>query len=122
MAKVRPNNLLQPVRSQSPQHRRTVLQPKSRFPPSQVCGGTGFSFPLVGILIPRTDAVLAVKLVLNELGITPHQSILDFQTESITHRTFCKALERLTGSDLGLRTAGQIYERQQARERIWADH
>jgi hypothetical protein len=81
-----------------------------------------FLFPVVGMLIPRTDAILALKLVLKELGITPDQSTLDFQTESITQGTFCKALERLTGSELGLRRASQIYERQQARERIWADH
>ena len=41
---------------------------------------------------------------------------------NVAKTTFSKVLEHLSGSDLGWRTMVQIYEREQARERLWADH
>ena len=75
-----------------------------------------------GALISKADATLAVRMVLNELRITVDEHGLDFQTEQVAKSSFCQVLEKLTGSDLGWRTMTQIYERAQARERIWADH
>jgi hypothetical protein len=79
-----------------------------------------FIFP--GALIPKADAVLALKLVLGELRIPVDPRLLDFQTDEIVQSVFCKGLEQFTGSDLGWRQLCQIYERAQARERLWADH
>ena len=79
-----------------------------------------FIFP--GALIPKADATLAVRLIFGELRITVDERLLDFQTEQVAKSSFCQVLEKLTGSDLGWRTMTQIYERAQARERIWADH
>jgi hypothetical protein len=74
-------------------------------------------------LIPKADALVALKLILSELRITVDERALDFQTDQIVQSTFCKALEQLSGgSDLGWRQLLQVYEREQAREGIWADH
>jgi hypothetical protein len=75
-----------------------------------------------GGLIPKVEAILAVRLILGELQIAVDERLLDFGTEQVAKSTFCQVLEKLTGSDLGWRTMTQIYERAQARERIWADH
>jgi hypothetical protein len=75
-----------------------------------------------GGLIPKADATQALRLILGELQIAVDERLLDFQTEQVAKSTFCQLLERLTGSDLGWRQLCQIYERQQARERLWADH
>jgi hypothetical protein len=73
-----------------------------------------------GAVIPKVEAILAVRLILDQLRITVDERALDFQTEQVAKSTFCQALEKLTGSDLGWRTMAQIYERAQARERLWA--
>jgi hypothetical protein len=75
-----------------------------------------------GGLIPKADASLALRLVLGELRIPFDERALDFQTEQVAKSTFCQVLEKLTGSDLGWRQLCQIYEREQARERLWVDH
>jgi hypothetical protein len=75
-----------------------------------------------GAVVPKTEAILAVRMILNELRITVDERLLDFQTEQVAKSTFCQVLEKLTDSDLGWRTMTQIYERQQAQERLWADH
>jgi hypothetical protein len=69
-----------------------------------------FIFP--GALIPKADATLAVRMILNELRITLDERVLDFKTDQIVQTTFCEALEKLTDSDLGWRTITQIYERE----------
>jgi hypothetical protein len=81
-----------------------------------------FVFPVLGRLIPKADATQALKLVLAELRIPADERLLDFATEQVAQSVFCKMLEKLTGSDLGWRQLCQIYERQQARERLWSDH
>jgi hypothetical protein len=81
-----------------------------------------FSVPVLGALIPKADATEALWLILNELRIPINERALDFQTDNVTQALFRKALEQLTGSDLGFRQLCQIYERQKARERLWADH
>ena len=73
-------------------------------------------------MIPKAEATLAVRMILSELRITVDERALDFGTDNVVKSTFSKVLEQLSGSDLGWRTMVQIYERQQARERIWADH
>jgi hypothetical protein len=73
-------------------------------------------------VIPKVEATLAVRMILNELRIAVDERALDFGTDNVVKSAFCKVLEQLTGSDLGWRTMVQIYERQQARERLWADH
>jgi hypothetical protein len=80
--------------------------------------------PLIfgGAVIPKAEATLAVRMILSELRITVDERALDFGTDNVVKSTFSKVLEQLSGSDLGWRTMVQIYERQQARERIWADH
>jgi hypothetical protein len=75
-----------------------------------------------GAVIPKAEATLAVRMILNELRITVDECALDFGTENVVKSTFSKVLEQLSGSDLGFRTMVGIYEREQARERIWADH
>jgi transposase len=75
-----------------------------------------------GAVIPKVEATLAVRMILNELRITVDERGLDFGTDNVAKSVFSKVLEQLSGSDLGWRTMVQIYERQQARERIWADH
>jgi hypothetical protein len=76
-----------------------------------------------GAVIPKAEATLAVRMILNELRITVDERALDFGTDNVGKSTFSKVLEQLSGgSDLGFRTMVQIYERAQARERIWADH
>jgi hypothetical protein len=75
-----------------------------------------------GALIPKADASEALRLILTELRISLDERTLDFGTDNVVKSTFCKVLEQLSGSDLGWRTMVQIYERQQARERLWADH
>jgi hypothetical protein len=79
-----------------------------------------FLFP--GALIPKLEATEALRIILAELRIAADEQALDFATPNVVQSTFCQMLERLTGGDLGWRTAIQIYERAQARERIWADH
>jgi transposase len=81
-----------------------------------------FVFPVLGRLIQKADAVQALKLVLAELCIEVDDRLVDFAADSVAQSVFCQMLEKLTGSDLGWRQLWQIYERQQARERIWADH
>jgi hypothetical protein len=78
-----------------------------------------FIFP--GALIPKADATLALRLILSQLRISVDERALDFQTDQIVRSTFCQMLEKLTGSDLGWRTMIQLYERAQARERLWSD-
>jgi hypothetical protein len=80
------------------------------------------AFVFGGALISKADATLAVRVILNELRIPIDERALDFGTEQVAKSTYCQTLEKLTGSDLGWRTMIQIYEREQARERIWADH
>jgi transposase len=75
-----------------------------------------------GAVIPKAEAILAVRMILNELRMTVDERALDFGTDNVAKSVFSKVLEQLSGSDLGWRTMVQIYERQQARERIWADH
>ena len=76
-----------------------------------------------GAVIPKAEATLAVRIILNELRIRVDEAVLDFGTDNVAKSTFSKVLEQLSdGSDLGFRTMVQIYERQQARERIRADH
>jgi hypothetical protein len=75
-----------------------------------------------GAVIPKAEAILAVRMILNELRITADERALDFGTDNVVKSTFSKVLEQLSGSDLGWRTMVQIYEREQARERICADY
>jgi hypothetical protein len=75
-----------------------------------------------GAVIPKAEAILAVRMILNELRITVDERALDFGTDNVVKSVFSKVLEQLSGSDLGWRTMVQIYERQKARERLWADH
>jgi hypothetical protein len=79
-------------------------------------------FVFGGGLIPKGDVILALRMILGELRIPIDERALDFGTEQVAKSTFCQVLEKLTGGDLGWRTMGQIYERAQARERLWADH
>jgi hypothetical protein len=72
--------------------------------------------------ISLDDAVLALQLILGELGISVHEQVLSFQDDVVSPATFTSTLEGVTGSDLGWRTLTQVYERAQARERLWADH
>jgi hypothetical protein len=65
-----------------------------------------------GAVIPKAEAILALRMILGELRITVDERVLDFQTDQIVQTTFCKALEKLTGSDLGWCTMTQIYERE----------
>jgi hypothetical protein len=81
-----------------------------------------FVFPVLGGLIQKADAVQALKLVLAELRIEVDDRLVDFAADSVAQSVFSQMLEKLTGSDLGWRQLCQIYERQQARERLWADH
>jgi hypothetical protein len=60
-------------------------------------------------------------LILRELRISADEGSLDFPTDNLVQATFCEALEKLTGGDLGWRTMTQIYERQLERERRWPD-
>jgi hypothetical protein len=69
-----------------------------------------FVFPVA--LIPKADAVVALKLILSELRTPVDERVLDFQTDQIVQTTFCEALEKLTDSDLGWRMMTQIYERE----------
>jgi hypothetical protein len=97
--------------------------PESSAPPQKPSSWwTQFVRPVLGRLIPKADAAQALKLVLAELRIQADPRLLDFQTDQIAQSVFCKALEQFTGSDLGWRQLCQIYEREQARERLWADH
>ena len=75
-----------------------------------------------GAVIPKAEATLAVRIILNELRITVDERALDFGTDNVVKSAFSKVLEQLSSSDLGWRTMVQIYERQQVRERIWTDH
>ena len=79
-------------------------------------------FVLQGKLIPKADATEALRLVLAELRMSVEVRALEFPTDNVVQTSFCRALEKVTGSDLGWRTMIQIYERQRIRERIWADH
>ena len=79
-----------------------------------------FVYPVLGKPCNRSDAVQALKLVLAELRIAADDRLLNFQTDLIAQSVFCQTLAKLTGSDLGWRTLLQIYERQQARERLRA--
>jgi len=63
-------------------------------------------------VIPKAEAALALQLILSQLRIQVDDRALDFKTGRIDQTTFCEALERLTGSDLGWRTMTQIYERE----------
>jgi hypothetical protein len=69
-----------------------------------------FIFP--GALIPKADATLALQLILSQLRIPVDERALDLKTDQIVQTTFCEALEKLAGSDLGWRTMTQIYERE----------
>jgi len=69
-------------------------------------------------VIPKAEATLALRLVLNELRISVDERTLDFKTDQVMQSTFCEASEKLTDSDLGWRTMTQIYERELRR----ADH
>jgi transposase len=75
-----------------------------------------------GAVIPKAEATLAVRIILNELRITVDERALDFGTDNVVKSAFSKVLEQLSGSDLGWRTMVQIYERQQVRERLRAHH
>jgi hypothetical protein len=76
-----------------------------------------------GALIPKAEASLALRIILGELRIpVTDERALDFGNAQVSKSSFCQLLERLSGSDLGWRTMIQIYERTQARERLWADH
>jgi hypothetical protein len=75
-----------------------------------------------GAVIPKAEATLAVRMILNELQISVDERALDFGTDNVVKSTFSKVLEQLSGSDLGWRTMIQIYEREQARERERANH
>jgi hypothetical protein len=46
------------------------------------------------------------------LRITVDERALDSRTDQVVQSTFCEALEKLTGSDLGWRAMTQIYERE----------
>jgi hypothetical protein len=65
--------------------------------------------------IPRDDAVLALQLILGELGISVDEQVLSFQDDVVSPATFASTLEGVTGSDLGWRTLVQIYEREEQR-------
>lgn len=78
-----------------------------------------FIFP--GAQIPKADASEAVRLILAQLKIVADERVLDFKTDYLTQASFCKALEKLTGSDLGWRALIGMYERAEARARLWAD-
>jgi hypothetical protein len=69
-------------------------------------------FVFQGALIPKGDAILALRLILSQLRIPIDERVLDFKTDQIVQTTFCEALEKLTDSDLGWRTMTQIYERE----------
>jgi hypothetical protein len=71
-----------------------------------------FLFPVLGVLIHKAEATKALRLVLSELRIAVEERILSFQSDHVTQTTFCEALEKLTGGDLGWRTMVQIYERE----------
>jgi hypothetical protein len=75
-----------------------------------------FIFP--GTLIPKADAILALRLLLAELGLTVDEHSLDFESDYVHHTGFYEVLEELSKSDLGWRTMVQIYERELQRERI----
>jgi hypothetical protein len=47
-----------------------------------------------------------------QLRIQVDERVLDFQTERIVQTTYCQALEKLTGSDLGWGAMTRIYERE----------
>jgi hypothetical protein len=47
---------------------------------------------------------------------------LEFPTDNVVQASFCRALEKVTGSDLGWRTFVGIHERQRMRERLRTDH
>jgi hypothetical protein len=100
-----------------PQDGAPVQEP---FPDKPSSWWRRFLFP--GVLIPKLEATEALRIVLAELRIVADEQVLDFATPNVVQSTFCQMLERLTGGDLGWRTAIQIYERAQARERLWADH
>jgi hypothetical protein len=75
-----------------------------------------FLYP--GRLISKSDATLALRMILSELSIPlpADERLLDFPTPSVVQATFCGTLAKLTGSDLGWRTAIQLYERELQRE------
>jgi len=73
---------------------------------------------LPGALIPITDTILALRLILDQLRIPVDERALDFKADQIVQPTFCEALEKLTDSDLGWRTMAELYERELRR----ADH
>jgi hypothetical protein len=75
-----------------------------------------------GRLIPKTDATEALQLVLAELQMSVDVRALEFPTDNVVQTSFCRALEKVTGSDLGWRTLVGIYERQRIRERLRTDH
>src|SRR5215470_17429913 len=95
--------------------RRPVFQPPLHRHRSQLPGG-GSIFP--DALIPKADAILALRLILNHLRIPVDERDPDFKTNRIVQTTFCEALEKLTDSDLGWRVLTEIYERELQR----ADH
>ena len=86
--------------------------------PSQKPASWWRQFVFPGAVIPKADATLALRLILGELRIPVDERALDFQTDRIVQATFCDALEKLTGSNLGWSTMTQIYERELRR----ADH
>jgi hypothetical protein len=79
-------------------------------------------FVLAGKLIPKADVTEALRLVLAELRMSVDVRALEFSTDNVVQTSFCRALEKVTGSDLGWRTLVGIYETQRIRERLRADY
>jgi hypothetical protein len=58
-------------------------------------------FVLAGKLIPKADATEALRLVLAELRMSVDVRALEFPTDNVVQTSFCRALGKVTGSDLG---------------------
>lgn len=67
-------------------------------------------FVLAGKLIPKADATEALRLVLAQLQMSVDVRALEFSTDNVVQTSFCRALEKVTGSDLGWRTLVGMYE------------
>jgi hypothetical protein len=117
-----PSAASEPVSAQVPAAPTDGASAQEPLPTKPASWWRQFVFPVLGRLIQKADAVQALKLVLAELRIEVDDRLVDFAADSVAQSVFCQMLEKLTGSDLGWRQLWQIYERQQARERIWADH
>jgi hypothetical protein len=79
-------------------------------------------FVLAGKAIPKADATEALRLVLAELRMSVDVRALEFPTDNVVQTSFCRALGKVTGSDLGWRTLVGMYETQRIRERLRTDH